>query len=57
MVTMVIEDKNNIVKCECEVCGKSTIQEYIGKTWNNIYYCIECYELISGKKAFLRCLN
>jgi len=54
---MVIEDKNNIVKCECEVCGKSTIQEYIGITWNNIYYCIECYELISGKKAFLRCLN
>lgn len=41
----------------CCSCGKDTTKEYIGISNEGSYYCIECYELLTGKKAALRCLN
>lgn len=41
----------------CDFCGKNTQLEYVGITWKGDFYCVSCFELISGKKAQLKCLN
>lgn len=51
------ETRYSPIKNICEICGKSTINDGLGITWNKKYYCINCYELISGKKAKGNCLN
>jgi len=45
------------MKTICEVCGKNTQSEYLGITQNNKYYCVSCFELLTGKEVKIKCEN
>lgn len=52
-----MKNKYKPIKSKCESCKGSTINDGFGITWKNKYYCINCYELISGKEVKGNCLN